>query len=267
MTLDDTRTVITPEQVAVTYRLAGIGTRFAAVLVDTLLHVVLLAGVFAFLALIFPLVGRTLSWLEWEASSWVLAAVILAAFAIFWGYFMFWETVWNGRTPGKKLAGIRVMRDTGHPVDFRASFVRNVLRYVDFLPAGYGVGTVVMFLSRDSKRLGDYAAGTVVVVDAPPAPEAEQPQQDAAGEFALLGDPALLHLRALTRDQLLVVDRFLERREKLPESARATLARQIAEPLMKALGIEASSPDYSYEEFLRELAAACRRRGETRSSP
>jgi uncharacterized RDD family membrane protein YckC len=266
MTFDDTKTVITPEEVAVTYRLAGIGTRFAAVLVDTFIHVVLLVGLVVALGYIFPLVEETISWLEWEASSWMLAVTLLAAFAVFWGYFMFWETVWNGRTPGKKLAGIRVIRDTGHPVDFRTAFLRNIVRYVDFLPASYGVGTVVMFLSQESKRLGDYVAGTIVVVDAPRLAKPEQTQERAAGQRSLLGDLALLNLRALNRDQLLVVDRFLERRGNLPEGARAQLARQIAEPLMAALGLEADSPTYSYEEFLEQLAAAYRQRDEMRAS-
>lgn len=262
MTFDETKTIITPEQVAVTFRLAGIGTRFGAVLVDTLIHVGLLVGLLLALAYSFPLVERLLSWLELEASSWVLAGAVLVGFALFWGYFMFWETVWDGRTPGKKLAGIRVLRDSGHPVDFRTAFVRNILRYVDFLPVGYGVGAVVMFLSGDSKRLGDYAAGTIVVIDEPSLPKQRSDQAPAAKETSLLGDPALLDLRTLTRAQLLVVDRFLEREESLPEKARVQLAQQIAEPLMNELGIEAGSPTYPYAEFLRQLAAVCRRRDE-----
>ncbi len=267
MTFDDTKTVITPEQVAITYRLAGIGTRFAAVLVDTFLHVALLFAVIVALAEIVPLVEDLLSWLEWQASDWVVAVTILAVFAVFWGYFIFWETVWSGRTPGKRLARIRVIRDSGHPVDFRTAFVRNVLRYVDFLPVGYGVGALTMFLSRDSKRLGDYAAGTIVVVDAPPIPKAEIEKAEPARDLSLLGDPALLDLTSLTREQLLVVDRFLAREEGLPPETRDQLAQQIAVPLMRTLGIQPDSPDYPYHEFLRQLAALYRQRERDSISP
>ncbi|MBN1458773.1 MAG: RDD family protein [Armatimonadetes bacterium] len=267
MDSDDIKTVITPEQVAVTYRLAGIGTRFAAVLVDTIIHVLLLAALLLGLSMVSTGVGEFLGWLELGGSSWLFALALLIVFAVFWGYFIFWETVWTGQTPGKKLTGIRVMRDTGHPIDFRAAFVRNILRYVDFLPGGYGVGTVVMFLSRDSKRLGDYAAGTIVVMSAPVTPEVATGEQPIDSRYALLGDPALLNLRALTREQLSVIDRFLERRESLPEHARAHLARQVAEPLMSALDLEAHSPTYDYEQLLVELALACRRRDEMRTTP
>ena len=200
------------------------------------------------------------------ASDWAVAAAIIAVFAVFWGYFIFWETLWSGRTPGKKLAHIRVIRDSGHPIDFRAAFVRNIMRYVDFLPGGYGVGAVTMFLSRDSKRLGDYAAGTIVVVDDPPVPQAEPDAAAPPEDFPLLGDPGLLNLHALTREQILVADRFLARQEDLPEAARDQLAREIALPLMRALGLEADSPDYPYHEFLRELTALYRRRDKGLSS-
>jgi uncharacterized RDD family membrane protein YckC len=259
MTIDDTKTVITPEQVAITYRLAGIGTRFAAMLADTLAQAALGAALVGLVLLLFPAVGRVSGVVE-KGGPWLAAVLVMVGFAVLWGYFIFFEAVWSGRTPGKKLAGIRVVRDTGHPVDFRAAFLRNVCRYVDFLPAAYGVGATVMFLSKDSKRLGDHVAGTVVVVDAPG--QAREPVQEAGApaEYRLLGDPSLLNLRAITGDQLTVVDRFLERRETLLGDARRELARTIGAPLMSVLGLRSPNGDYPYEEFLEEVAAVCRRR-------
>ena len=259
MTTDDTKTVITPEQVAITYRLAGIGTRFAAMLADTLAQAALVAALAGLLLWLFPTVAEVSGVVD-DGAPWLIAVLVIVGFAILWGYFIFFEAVWSGRTPGKKLAGIRVVRDSGHPVDFRAAFLRNICRYVDFLPAAYGVGATVMFLGKDSKRLGDYVAGTVVVVDAPG--QAQEPVQDAAAsqEYRLLGDPSLLNLRAITRDQLTVVDRFLERREALLGDARTDLARTIGAPLMSLLGLPSPNGDYPYEGFLEELAAACRRR-------
>ena len=255
MTFDDTKTVITPEQVAITYRLAGIGTRFAAMLVDTLAQ----AAVAGALLLLFPAIAGVSDLVE-AGVPWLIALLVIAGFAVLWGYFIFWEAVWNGRTPGKKLAGIRVVRDSGHPVDFRAVVLRNICRYVDFLPAAYGVGATVMFFSKDSKRLGDYVAGTVVIVDAQgraktPAAEATPPT-----EYRLLGDPLLLDLGAIARDQLAMVDRYLERRETLVGGARSELARTVGAPLVAALGLSPQGDDFAYEEFLEELADLCRRR-------
>lgn len=253
MTADDTKTVITPEQVAVTFRLAGIGTRFAAVLVDTCLQGLVILVIVLGFASLEDLVSAVLE----QASTWLMAVFFLLLFLALWGYFIFWETVWSGRTPGKRLAGIRVMMDTGHPIDFWAAFLRNICRYVDFLPAAYGVGTLAMFLSKDSKRLGDYVAGTVVVVDAPRRPKAQEVPPQERREYRLLGDPTVLNLRAIDREQLAVVGRYLQRREELPSGPRAELAREIAEPLMAVLGL-AHTPEYPYEEFLAEVSMACR---------
>lgn len=273
----DTKAFTTPEQVSITYSLAGIGTRFAACLVDTLLHVLALLLVFVVMLLfglgVDTLVGDLFGG-DLNLPGWMLPAFLILLFLVFWGYFMFWETLWNGQTPGKRACGIRVMRDGGFPIDFRAAFLRNIVRYVDFLPAFYGVGAVTMFMSKDSKRLGDYAAGTIVVIDArkpaaaaPAKPTASATAQvaapavaDTAVIYRVLGDPALLSLRALTRDQFLVVERFLDRREELPEKVRPDLARQIATPLVPLIGLPPPQDGFPYEDFLIELAAAYRSR-------
>jgi uncharacterized RDD family membrane protein YckC len=260
MSLDETKTVITPEQVPITYTLAGIGTRFGAAALDSFFHLVALALVaLLILAMTLGLDARfgAIAWAESIARPWVIAVGAIVFFAVFWGYFIFWETIWNGQTPGKRLCGLRVMRDGGFPIDFRAAFVRNIMRYVDFLPFCYGVGALAMFASKDSKRLGDYAAGTIVVVDRTrPAPE--HPTRVEIAPSRLLGDPSLLNLRAISPRQFAVVDRFLSRREELPAKARAEVARQIGAPLIMAMGMPAPGGDYPYEGFLIELAAAYR---------
>jgi hypothetical protein len=152
------------------------------------------------------------------------------------------------------------MRDGGFPIDFQAAFLRNICRYVDFLPAGYGFGAFVMFLSKDSKRFGDYVAGTIVVVDSPRVRRTPQDGPDERVEYRLVGDPSLLNLRAVTRDQFAVVDQFLNRRKTLLAEARAELAQKIAAPLMELLEIPVASEEYPYEDFLEELAAALRAR-------
>ena len=266
MTWDDTKTFTTPEQVAVTYRLAGIGTRFAATLVDTLLHVLLLLGAllaWGLLTIGLSEVADRIIYFDERIEGWIVPVVVMGLFALFWGYFIFWETIWNGQTPGKRLCGIRVLRDRGFPIDFRAAFLRNILRYIDFLPMGYGVGALTVFLSKDSKRLGDYAAGTIVVVDAAIARRANAappPPREPPTEYRLLGDPALLNLRAITREQFGVAERYLSRRGELPEAVRADLARQIALPLVGLIGLPPPSDDYPFDYFLTELASAYRQR-------
>src|SRR5215510_11634669 len=92
----------------------------------------------------------------------------LASFVLFWGYYIFFEMLWNGQTPGKRWVGLRVIRTDGTPITLSESFIRNLTRLVDFLPAAYGIGIISMFLDKQSRRLGDLAAGTLVVHDRAP---------------------------------------------------------------------------------------------------
>lgn len=192
-----TLTVETPEAVAFSYELAGIGSRGAAIVIDTalLLAIVLVeAGAALMAASLLEAAGAPV------ATPWVLGALITAAFMTYWGYFLFGEVVRGGRTPGKRRMGIRVVRDDGGPVGFTDSVIRNVLRMVDMLPGYYAVGIVAALLSRSGKRLGDMAAGTVVVRD--------------AGDLEL-PDPATM----LRPEQTLVAE-FLARRLQLTLEAR-----------------------------------------------
>lgn len=264
MSFGDTKTIVTPEQVRVSYTLAGVGTRFAAILLDTCLQLaVLLAlwlGVFG--------LGWSLDFrdLAQRLSAWLLALLGLLSFAVLWGYFLFWETVWNGQTPGKRAAGIRVMRDTGYPVDFRAAFIRNVVRIADFLPTFYGVGALCVFISKDSRRLGDYAAGTIVVMDAGAAPRhlAVPPAVRPTAVYPALGDPAVLNLRALSREQFAVAERFLMRRAELRPEVRSDLARKITASIMPVIGATLPADGgvpytvFPYEQFLEDLVSAYR---------
>src|SRR4029079_4673215 len=97
------------------------------------------------------------------AGSLLAALGSLLAFAILWGYYIAFELLWNGQSPGKRAIGLRVVREGGRPITFVGSAVRNLIRIVDFLPALYGIGVVVMFVDRRSRRLGDLAGGTLVV--------------------------------------------------------------------------------------------------------
>jgi uncharacterized RDD family membrane protein YckC len=146
--LDTTRRVATPEGIELTLRLAGPVPRALAWAIDlairaaVLLAVSMLAGAF----------GRA-----------GMGVILLAAFFVEWLLPAWFEAMWNGQTPGKRAMGIAVLNDDGTPLRWPGAMTRNLLRAVDFLPVAYGVGLVAMLCNRDFKRLGDLAAGTVVV--------------------------------------------------------------------------------------------------------
>jgi uncharacterized RDD family membrane protein YckC len=171
--LSEEYTIDTPENVTFGYEIAGIGSRFIAALIDNIILGVLLLGLnIALLVLVSTLGGDPSSVeqsLEQSSEDWVVGLIIaiyaLLNFVIWWGYYLLFEWLWHGQTVGKRVAHIRVVRLDGAPVSFVPVAVRNLVRVVDFLPVGYGVGVVTMFCNRQARRLGDFAAGTLVVKD------------------------------------------------------------------------------------------------------
>jgi uncharacterized RDD family membrane protein YckC len=99
------------------------------------------------------------------ANGLIVAVLILILFVLNWGYFVIFEMIWNGQSPGKRIAKLRVVRMDGSPIGFIESVIRNLIRFIDMIPSGYAVGIITMFLNRQSRRLGDLAAGTIVVKD------------------------------------------------------------------------------------------------------
>jgi uncharacterized RDD family membrane protein YckC len=148
--LDTTRRVATPEGIELTLRLAGPVPRALAWAIDFLLRL----GVLLVVMLIASPLGR--------AGGGIL---LLAAFFVEWLLPACFEAMWNGQTPGKRALRLRVLNDDGAPLRWPGALTRNLLRAADFLPLAYGVGLVAMMVNRDFKRLGDLAAGTVVVYE------------------------------------------------------------------------------------------------------
>jgi uncharacterized RDD family membrane protein YckC len=146
--LDTTRRVATPEGIELTLRLAGPVPRALAWAVDFLLRGAVLLVVFMLAARL----GRA-----------GMGVVLIAAFFVEWLLPAWFEAKWGGQTPGKRLLGIAVLNDDGTPLRWPGALTRNLLRAADFLPFFYGVGLIAMLANRDFKRLGDLAAGTVVV--------------------------------------------------------------------------------------------------------
>jgi uncharacterized RDD family membrane protein YckC len=156
--MDDQLTISTPEQVAFHYEVAGIGSRFLASLLDHLILILFQLFIFWALGLLVS-VARVGS----GVADLALALVAIIYFLLFWGYFALFEIVWNGQTPGKRSGRLRVIRADGQPAGALAILVRNLIRLIDLLPGFYAIGLTVMFFNKDARRLGDLAAGTIVV--------------------------------------------------------------------------------------------------------
>ena len=159
MKFGDQLSIDTPELVALEFPLAGIGSRFIAILIDSLLQAAIV------LALIFGAMLFLPSLLKFEAASakWFIAIVILVPFLLQWGYFALFEAFWNGQTPGKRVAKIRVIQQSGRAITLFESLARNLVRIIDFLPTSYIVGVISIFVTSRHQRLGDLVAGTLVV--------------------------------------------------------------------------------------------------------
>ncbi|HEY0132594.1 MAG TPA: RDD family protein [Nannocystis sp.] len=222
--LDTVAEIETPEHIRFRYQLAGPARRMLAYLIDLLVRVVFVIFVFLILSLSSLLVTDGFS----------TGAVLVVLFAVEWGYYVLWESLWSGRTPGKRSMNLRVLKEGGYPTGFLDIALRNLLRAADFLPMAYSVGLAVMGLDARFRRLGDMVAGTVVVVEdtgrlgqglkihPPPS----------AAELAAL--PARPNLSAADLEAL---DLFLRRVGTLNPAREQELADIIAPVYARRLGV------------------------------
>jgi len=200
------------------FPLAGIGSRFLALFVDSLIQFVTMFVLFIALAIL----GAGIS-LSPELGKWAVALCIFVFFLLYWGYFAIFETLWKGQTPGKRQAGIRVIRDSGREITAKEAIGRNLLRSVDLLPGFYAVGMLSVFLSSQNKRLGDYVSGTVVVHDRPP--EESQPFWNTRHD----DQTAFAGIEKITPDEIQMIEAFLLRRLDLAPTIRQQSAQRIAD--------------------------------------
>lgn len=249
---DHLYTVGTPEQIDVAYDVAGIGSRLLAALIDHVIIAVVLSLSCFTIGLVSDQLNLGLN------GALVLSLFVLGIYLSLCGYYIFFETIWNGQTPGKRLLGVRMVRVGGRPLDFIGSAVRNFIRLADFLPVFYGLGLIVMFIDRRARRLGDMAAGCVAIRErgvvtlsslAAPIPT-ERPVVPPAAQVAIP------NLRALRRADYELVQEYLRRRHRLSWEARQRLSRQLVEGLAQRLGypIQLRQPDDA-DRFLYQVAA------------
>jgi len=247
--VDESLRIETPEQIALELPIAGVGSRFLALAVDTLLQLFVgTIGAFA-LAIVLPLaLSVAPDWLRMLGP----AVAIFFLYAIYWGYFAVFEIVTSGRTPGKRVAGIRVIKDNGRPLRAYEAIARNFLRVIDFLPAMYAFGVITMLLNRNSKRLGDFVAGTIVVHDKPLDIVATD-----WGTTLTAAETIGAHQAAqITAQELVLVESFLRRRLELDPLVGDDMAAQI----VRRIGDRAGTPPpgMTNVEFLESLAARVR---------
>lgn len=249
MQYEDRVTIATPEGVSVDLTLAGIGSRFIASLIDTAIKLAVWFGFFIFLFGGSALLGGD------NMSAVGLAIFYIVTFGLMFIYDVLFETLSSGRTPGKRAAGLRVVRLGGRPVGFVASAIRNIVRLVDFLPSFYLIGMISMIATRMNQRLGDLAAGTVVVREKPLPTRhpASPPVVQATPVPPMTAGIESWDVSAITPDELTTIRRFLERRSELTQHARMHLAQELADRMHEKV---AGAPPLPPELFLEYVSTA-----------
>lgn len=261
-------TLLTPENIFVTYRLAGVVSRLLARLIDFLIQSVLLA----ILTGLYALLANRLGKLHMDLEDISAALIVVVVFLVLFFYATFFEMVWGGRTPGKRLLGLRVVRDGGRPITLLASVIRNALLFIDLgiLPPIYLPGIpafLFLFLSPSCKRIGDYAAGTMVIVEEEFAPLTKQVSQaNAPSPSTAEAKPlepeveqymaSVRNLDRLTLQEYQLIQSLLARRREMELAPFASAADKVARPILQKLGIDA--PIYYQLQFADVLAAVAR---------
>lgn len=263
---EETLIIETPERVPLEFALASIGNRFLAVAID---HFIQYLSILIIAWFLLALAGMSASEvvdapdkLFGEMPKWTVAVTILALFLIFAGYFIFFEWLWNGQTPGKKLLKLRVIREDGRPITLWEAIARNLLRIGDAVPGFivpvYSIGLITIFLSNRDQRLGDIFAGTVVIRErAGEAPTFAETFSNPVSDTAFSRVQKRIEFQAdmerVTEGEIEVVESFLRRRWDLSDKQRIWMAWRIALPLMYKLKPNYDMADFTYEGFLEEL--------------
>lgn len=239
MSLFNSIKIRTPESVELEFSLAGIGSRAVALLVD---YTVLGAGITAVMVLAFYILAQlnqTELFLNIDADVlelWVQAIYALVLFGLYVGYFVGFETLWQGQTPGKRYARIRVIRDNAQPVSLFQATLRSLLRPVDDIPPS--IGLFFILFGKREKRIGDWLAGTLVVQT--------DPRNDHKGiviskDAEIFGDILLttLNFAAITPDDFATLREYLQRRKSMTLTAQTTVSNQLSERLQEKTELEA----------------------------
>ncbi|HEU4521945.1 MAG TPA: RDD family protein [Thermoanaerobaculia bacterium] len=233
-------TIVTPEHVHIRLQPAGAGSRFLAILVDSIIVLSISSTMYAVAAVLLPM-------------GIALAMYITASFVLTFGWHVYFETRRHGRTPGKRALRLRVIDARGLPVSLHQSLVRNITRVLDFAPAFYGIGAVAILVTQARRRIGDIVADTLVIRDA--QPPAYEPRLAAERRYNSLRIPRVLrlirHRISLEEREFLLA--LCVRADRMSAAARYDLMEEVAAAYRKELGLE--DEPISGENLVRDLTA------------
>jgi uncharacterized RDD family membrane protein YckC len=231
--------LLTPEGIDLEIILAGLGSRFAAALVDSLIQGAILVA----LAILGAVSG----------GGYGLAITVIGSFLVFFGYHVAFEVLRSGRTPGKSLNGIRVVQVSGAPVGFVTSAIRNLLRLVDVLPGTYLVGIVAIVVTARNQRIGDLVAGTAVVRERIGSRPEQALWDSPAPSGGTRERPSTWDASDISPAEVAAVQQFLDRRAGLTLAARQHLGAELARHLRPR--VVGADPTMADEPFLESLIA------------
>ncbi len=241
----------TPESIELEFTLAGIGSRAWALVID---YNILGAILIGFLAIIWTISsvlveswGRTFGTRNIEL--WLGAIAFITAFAIYTSYFVFFETLWQGQTPGKRLAKIRVIQDDGRLIGLQQATLRALIRSVDDT---FFIGALLIMLTKKEKRLGDLLAGTIVIQTEASTTSASFPVSSKAQEIAILLQNQA-NISQLLPDEFATIRDYLQRREKMTPKAKNEVSLQLAKQTKAIIGLDKLPTPVEPDVFLEAV--------------
>ena len=242
----------TPESVELEFTLAGIGNRAYALIID---YIIL--GFTLFLSLVITIfltyqIDFVLGDLQGKALQWLWAIEALIAFVIYVGYFVIFETIWQGQTPGKKRIKIRVIRENGKPVRLTQSVLRALLRPVDDI---FFIGVFFIAFAKKEQRIGDLVAGTVVIQDEQTIKSANFPISDEA-KYLAVQLRIETEINNLLPEDFATIRDYLQRRKMMILKYQHQLSRKLADRVKEIIGLENIPDNYSNNQFLEAIYLA-----------
>jgi uncharacterized RDD family membrane protein YckC len=248
--------ITTPEHVSLNFKIAGLGSRATANIIDWFILVLINAAVsFSLIRISKEHPPYSLP-LPATVSSYVAATMIVLLFLLLWGYFVFFEYFGSGRTPGKMLIGIRVIQDNGQSITFLTSAVRNLFRIIDFLPALFLLGILMIFFNSQHKRIGDLAAGTLVVYQLKSKRKKKKNPLEKEIERRLHTHHISLALDEVSKKKIGIrewklLNTYMLRRASLTLKEREKITMQVAGILFPLLGLDTTNkPLEEVENYL-----------------
>jgi len=241
----------TPESIELEFTLAGIGSRAWALVIDYNILGAILVGFLAIIWTISSILvenwGRTFGTRNIEL--WLGAIAFITAFAIYTSYFVLFETLWQGQTPGKRLAKIRVIQDDGRLIGLQQATLRALIRSVDDT---FFIGALLIMLTKKEKRLGDLLAGTIVIQTEASTTSASFPVSSKAQEIAILLQPQA-NISQLLPDEFATIRDYLQRREKMTPKAKNEVSLQLAKQTKAIIGLDQLPTPVEPDVFLEAV--------------